>query len=76
MDIVLEKMQGAMIRGHKVLIQIDEAPKRKRSQSMRQGKHHGGRKESSKDARKPAPRERRRGAGRHERSVRKSKAKK
>ncbi len=75
-DIVLEKMQGAMIRGHKVLIQIDEAPKRKRSQSMRQGKHHGGRKESSKDARKPAPRERRRGAGRHERSVRKSKAKK
>lgn len=28
-DIVLEKMQGAQIRGNKVEIQIDEAPKRK-----------------------------------------------
>ncbi|MCI8850828.1 MAG: DEAD/DEAH box helicase [Erysipelotrichaceae bacterium] len=28
-DIVLEKMQGAQIRGHQIEVQIDEAPKRK-----------------------------------------------
>lgn len=33
-DVVLEKMQGAQIRGHVVEVQIDEAPKRKESNNQ------------------------------------------
>lgn len=70
-DLVLEKMQHAQIRGHRVEIQIEEAPKRKhggktKSQFYRKEKPKGRIKERSE----------RRGAGRHERSVRKSKSKK
>ncbi len=34
-DLVLEKMQGAHIRGQEVTIQIDEAPKRKKAQEKK-----------------------------------------
>lgn len=89
-DLVLEKMQGAHIRGQEIMIQIDEAPKRKkgsgnnrrsggssRSNSGKSKNYHndkkGGsqRKNTQQDANKG-----RRGASRHERSVRKTKTKK
>ncbi|MCI8541071.1 MAG: hypothetical protein HFE67_06120 [Erysipelotrichaceae bacterium] len=70
-DLVLEKMQHAQIRGHRVEIQIEEAPKRKHSGKTKSQSY---RKENAKGRMKE--RSARRGAGRHERSVRKSKSKK
>lgn len=87
-DVVLEKMQGAHIRGQEVMIQIDEAPKRKKgysgnnggnnrrsaSSSSRSDKRSG--RNDSKSGKKDTNKGGRRGASRHDRSVRKTKAKK
>lgn len=40
-DLVLEKMQGAHIRGQEVIIQIDEAPKRKKSMEKKNSPKRG-----------------------------------
>lgn len=86
-DLVLEKMQGAQIRGNQIEIQIDEAPKRKKGSGggsynrSRSGSSRGGsssRSSSSKDGRtaKSGMNKGRRGSSRNDRSVRKTKVKK
>lgn len=80
-DVVLEKLQGSHIRGKEVEVQIDSAPKRK-SGGSRGGSRsgNGGRRDSgrSRDSGKKESNRGGRGASRnnHDRSVRKSKAKK
>ncbi len=55
-DLVLEKMQGASIRGHQIVVQIDEAPRRKKinenykSFSKESQKRNGKRKEHKSHA--------------------------
>lgn len=90
-DLVLEKMQGSQIRGNQIEIQIDEAPKRKKGSSGGSGNYRRGsssrsgsagrsRSSGSSSSRssgsKDGASKGRRGASRHDRSVRKTKAKK
>lgn len=90
-DLVLEKMQGSQIRGNQIEIQIDEAPKRKKGSSGGSGNYRRGsssrsgsagrsRSSGSSSSRssgsKDGTSKGRRGASRHDRSVRKTKTKK
>lgn len=53
-DIVLEKLQGAQIRGNKVVVQIDEAPKRRsdatkaKNKNSKRSRHSGSTKKSDR----------------------------